>query len=171
MRAAAGDRGIGIAAGLLGLAIIGETLRLPEETLTGGPGTRFLPLLLGAIIAGLGALLAAGRPGGARLPAHGVPGTPGPGAREEEPAAPGAGRREPRRRIWLTLAAVGAYAVAFERLGFLPASPLFLSGLLLAYGERRWPVVAGVAGAATALAYAVFALWLRVPLPAGVLGR
>ena len=52
-----------------------------------------------------------------------------------------------------------------------PQNCPFLAVLLLAYGERRGTVVVTVALAATGVTYALFAVWLHVPLPAGLLGR
>jgi hypothetical protein len=61
--------------------------------------------------------------------------------------------------------------LAFGRLGFLLATVPFLALLLLVYGERRWPVVLAVAVGATGVSYALFAVWLGVPLPPGPFGR
>ena len=69
-----------------------------------------------------------------------------------------------------TLGAIVAYVLALGRLGFLLATAPFLAVLLLAYGERRWPVVLAVALGATGATYALFAVWLGVPLPRGLLG-
>jgi hypothetical protein len=146
-----GGRLVGLGMALLGLVTIALASQLREGTAHGGPGTRFLPVLLGLIVVVLGVAAAA------------QSGTPEPAP--EAPAAGGA-----RRAAW-TLGALVAYVFAFERLGFLLATAPFLAILLLAYGERRWPVVLAVALGATGAAYALFALWLGVPLPAGPLGR
>jgi putative tricarboxylic transport membrane protein len=141
---------MGIAATLVGLVAIALARQLPEGTATGGPGTRLLPTLVALIVAALGAAVAFRPPAAS--------------------AAPGDADRTGPLRLGGTLAATVAYALAFERLGFLVATATFLVVLLPIHGERRWPVVAAVAVGATAATYAVFALWLRVPLPAGVLG-
>lgn len=143
-----GERVMASAASLLGVVAIVETLRLRGSMLTGGPGMRLLPLLLGALITILGAAVAV-RPTGLVPPAF---------------------DRRGRVRVWGTVLAFVLYALAFERLGYVLATAAFLTVILLGYGERRWAVVAAVAVGATALAYAVFATWLRVPLPPGVLG-
>jgi putative tricarboxylic transport membrane protein len=91
---------------------------------------------------------------------------PDAAARATEPLDPGGARRA----IW-TLGAVLGYVVAFGRLGFVLATVPFLAVLLLAYGERRWPVVLAVALGATGVTYTLFAVWLGVPLPPGPLGR
>jgi putative tricarboxylic transport membrane protein len=150
--------GVGGRAVALGLAVLGVgslvlAVGLPQGTEHGGPGTRFLPLLLGGIVVALGVAVAL-RPGG-------------PGG---EPAAERMAPDGRRRALW-TLGAIVAYVLALERLGFLLATAPFLAILLGAYGERRWTVALAVAVAATGATYALFAAWLGVPLPAGLLGR
>jgi len=144
-----GERVMGVAAVLVGVVAIAESLRLTEDTLTGGLGTRFLPLSLGLIIAVLGGAIAlrAARGRAAQAPA-------------------GAGGR---LRIGATLVGLVLYALVFERLGFLISSSAFVALLLVFYGERRWPVVLVVAVGAAVATYAVFARWLGVPLPPGIL--
>lgn len=145
-----GDRLVGLAIALLGLVAVGLGSQLREGTSTGGPGTRFLPVLLGLIVAALGAGIAL------------RPGEPEAG---EAPAPGGVGRV-----VW-TLGALAAYVFAMSRLGFLLATVPFLAVLFLVYGERRWAVVVLVALGATGATYALFAMWLGVPLPPGLLGR
>lgn len=135
---------MGAAMALLGVIAVAGALRLPEALIDEGPGTRFLPILLGLVITVLGAAVAL-------RPAAGAPAT------EADP-----GRW---RRLLVTVLGVVLYVVTFERLGFLAVSALFLAGLLAAYGERRWPVIGAVAAGATVLTYLVFAVWLKVPLP------
>jgi putative tricarboxylic transport membrane protein len=147
---ASGDRAIGAAGVLLGLAAAAEGWRLPAATETGEPGTRLFPIVLGSLIALLSALVVL-RPAG-------------PSA--SSPAADPSGTS----RLWSTVAVLVAYAVAFERLGFPLATPLALGALLAGYGERRWAVLAGVSLGITAATYLVFARWLGAPLPLGILG-
>jgi putative tricarboxylic transport membrane protein len=144
------DRLVGLAVALLGLVAVGLGSQLREGTSTGGPGTRFLPVLLGLIVAVLGAGIAL------------RPGKPEAG---ETPAPGGMGR------VAWTLGALVAYVFAMGRVGFLLATVPFLTVLFLVYGERRWPVVLAVALGATGATYALFAVWLGVPLPPGILGR
>lgn len=141
---------MGVAAVLVGLVAIVEGVRLGEDTLTGGPGSRFLPVVLGSIIAVLGSVIAL---------------RPAPGRPAEAPAAAGG-----RLRIGATLVGLVLYALAFERVGFLLSTATFVALLLAFYGERRWPMVLGVALGIAGVTYAVFAVWLRVPLPPGILG-
>jgi len=144
-----GERVMGVAAVLVGLVAAAESLRLTEDTLTGGLGTRFLPLSLGLIIAVLGGAIAL---------------RPSRGRAAKAPAGAGG-----RLRITATLAGLVLYALVFERLGFLISSSAFVVLLLVFYGERRWPVVLAVAVGAAVATYAVFARWLGVPLPPGIL--
>jgi hypothetical protein len=145
-----GERLVAVAVVLLGLVAVGLGSQLREGTSTGGPGTRFLPVLLGLIVVALGAGIAI-RPG---APADGV--APAPGA---------AGR------VAWTLGALAAYVFAMGHLGFLVATVPFLAVLFRVYGERRWPVVLVAALGATGATYALFGVWLGVPLPPGILGR
>ena len=145
-----GERVMGVAAVLVGVVAIAESLRLTEDTLTGGLGTRFLPLSLGLIIAVLGGAIAL---------------RPARGRAAQAPAGAGG-----RLRIGATLVGLVLYALVFERLGFLISSSAFVALLLVFYGERRWPVVLVVAVGAAVATYAVFARWLGVPLPPGILG-
>jgi len=144
-----GERVMGVAAVLVGVVAIAESLRLTEDTLTGGLGTRFLPLSLGLIIAVLGGAIAL---------------RPARGRAAQAPAGAGG-----RLRIGATLVGLVLYALVFERLGFLISSSAFVALLLVFYGERRWPVVLVVAVGAAVATYAVFARWLGVPLPPGIL--
>src|SRR5438034_11737427 len=78
-----------------------------------------------------------------------------------------------RRHIgafFVTIAAVIAYIVLADKLGFLIIGPLVLLALFLAYGVR--PVTAIIVAIAVTLVihYAFYKL-LRVPLPWGVLTR
>jgi putative tricarboxylic transport membrane protein len=146
-----GGRVVGLAMALVGLVAVGLGSQLREGTATGGPGTRFLPVLLGLIVIVLGAGIAL-RPGASE-------------ATEEVPTPGGAGR------VAWTLGAIVAYVLALGPLGFLLATVPFLAVLFLVYGERRWPVVLAVALGATGATYGLFAVWLGVPLPPGLLGR
>lgn len=60
---------------------------------------------------------------------------------------------------------VAAYCALLPLLHFLPASALFLAGMMLFLGERRWWSIAAVAVAAPLVLYALFALFLGVRLP------
>jgi putative tricarboxylic transport membrane protein len=145
---------MGSAAVALGLAAILMAGGLREGTATGGPGTRFLPVLLGGLMVLLGGIIVLGR-----APAPSPPsGT--------EPTGDG---RLVRPLVVLT--AMACYALLFERLGFLLSTAPALAFLLVVHGERRWGVVVAVSVLASAATYGLFALWLKVPLPSGLLDR
>ena len=133
-----GGRAVGLGMAVVGLVAIVLASGFREGTAHGGPGTRFLPVLLG-------------RDRGRRWEPSSPSGRPLPRA-PAEPLAPGGARR-----VAWTLGAVLGYVLAFERLGFLLATVPFLAMLLLVYGERRWPVVLAVALGATGATYALFA--------------
>ena len=81
-----------------------------------------------------------------------------------EAAAPGgAGRVVDAGRLVAYVLAFGLWVSCW------PLPPSWRS--FLAYGERRWPVVVAVALGATGATYGLFAVWLGVPLPQGLLGR
>ncbi|HZS32860.1 MAG TPA: tripartite tricarboxylate transporter TctB family protein [Methylomirabilota bacterium] len=144
-----GERALGAGFVLVGIAAAALATGFGQGTETGGPTARFFPVLLGLLTTGLGAAIALRAPSGAAAV------TPPEGL----------------LRALGTLVVLFAYLAVFERLGFLLATAPSLALLLVVFGERRWPVVASVAVVATAAAYAVFAVWLGVPLPAGLAGR
>jgi len=144
---------MGAAAAVLGVATAVLSWGLSEGTATGGPGARFLPALLGGLMVLLGAMIVFG-------PARVRPAGTAPAG---EADAGGHGR------ALATVAVMGAYTLLLDRLGFLLATTALLAVLVRMYGERRWAVVLGVAVCATGAAYGLFAGWLRVPLPPGLL--
>ena len=120
-----GSRIMGAAAAVLGAVAVALAWGLEEGTATGGPGARFLPLLLGGLMILLGAMIAFGPDGGQSA-------RPAPAAE----ADPGSGRR-----ALMTVGAMAAYTLLLDRLGFLLATSALLVVLVRAYGERRWVVV------------------------------
>jgi hypothetical protein len=145
---------MGAAAAALGVVTVALASGLSEGTATGGPGTRFLPAILGGLMVLLGAMIAFG-------PARVRPAGPAPAGEAD------AGRSD--GRALATVAVMGAYTLLLDRLGFLLATTALLAVLVRMYGERRWTVVLGVAVCATGAAYGLFAGWLKVPLPPGLL--
>ena len=124
-----------------------EASRYPFGT-PGAPGPGFLPVVLGVVFAilSLALLIRPGRPVEGILP-------PDRGA---------------AIRIVVTIAAIAVAILLFDRLGFLVAGTLLMLVLLLVLDRR--PIRAVVlAPVSTVLVYAVFKVWLRVPLPPGLL--
>ena len=82
--------------------------------------------------------------------------------------------REPKKqlpiRVVLALAALYAYSLVLNTLGFVLAT-FFLVALLFHLGEaRRWWVLLGMSALVTLLAYAIFGRLLHVYFPQGILG-
>lgn len=73
-------------------------------------------------------------------------------------------------RAGLVCIALLGYAISMEYLGFAISTALFLAFLLGPIGTQRWHVVIGFSIVATAAMYAVFKIWLNLPLPSGLLG-
>ena len=74
------------------------------------------------------------------------------------------------RRIGVTLAAMAGFALTLEPLGFLLAAFLSMVALLRAVDAQSWRRIIVIAAAAALVCYLIFARFLGVPLPAGVLG-
>jgi putative tricarboxylic transport membrane protein len=124
-----------------------EASRYPFGSL-GSPGPGFLPVTLGTAFAVLSLVLLI------------RPGRPPEGVLPPDRAA--------AVRIVASVVAIALAIVLLDRLGFLVTGTLLMLALLL-FLDRR-PVRAVVlAPVSVVLVYAVFKVWLRVPLPAGVL--
>ena len=82
--------------------------------------------------------------------------------------------REPKKqlpiRVILALAALFAYSLVLDTLGFIVAT-FFLVAFLFHLGEaRRWWVLIGMSAVVTLFAYVVFGRLLHVYFPQGILG-
>lgn len=139
--------GIGV---LFSLAVCAGALTMPMGT-RANPGPAFLPFWSGLALAGMSLALLA----------HGWLGRGGD--RED-----GAGEE---RRVALVMIGLLGYALALEALGYVPTTFLLLAALARILGQGRWPLALGFAALATVGSWALFGLWLGVPLPSGVLGR
>ena len=120
--------------------------------LDGVPGPGFLPLLISFGVVASGAVLITGA----------IRGT----VRTEDPrwAAPAGWRR-----VGYLLAAMTVSFLLLEELGFLIVTTLFMGAMIYALGERSWRMLATVPVLAAIALYVVFAVWLRVPLPKGII--
>jgi putative tricarboxylic transport membrane protein len=74
------------------------------------------------------------------------------------------------RRIGVTLVAMAGFVLVLEPLGFLLAAFLSMIALLRAVEAQSWRRIIVIAAAAALVSHLVFARFLGVPLPAGVLG-
>jgi len=87
-------------------------------------------------------------------------------------AAPQAGAVSSGDALGRTLPLMGAmvtYVLALQPLGFPVSICLFLLVAIRMFGFRRWLAALGIAAALTAASYVAFVLWLKVPLPLGIL--
>ena len=144
-----------LALALLGGAAIHQAGKLPYGMVR-NPGPGFVPWWTGLTLLGLSLLL-----GLQALDAR----------RARGPGRAGAPARTHRRRVVALLAALALYVVALEPLGY-PLSTFLLVLLMLRPASRRRLVPAlGLALLAAGGSYALFAVWLKVPLPPGPLLR
>ncbi|MDR7522696.1 MAG: tripartite tricarboxylate transporter TctB family protein [Armatimonadota bacterium] len=148
-----------------GSLVVAGARHIPSGVPTDPLGPRAFPMALGAGIACCGALLAA-----ATALFRGQTARPGilADADPDDEAAPGP--FSPGRLI----AAVGAtlgYLAAFEPLGYLITTPLYVVAILLVHGgaARRSLWLAPLL--ITAALYAVFRFGLLIPVPVGLLER
>ena len=74
------------------------------------------------------------------------------------------------RKLALALAGLFGYWFLLGPLGFLLTTLLFMFFLLRFIEPQRWITTLSTTFLTTGLSYAVFRLWLRVPLPKGILG-
>ena len=140
-----------------GLITAALSLQLPIGTVR-APDSGLFPLALGLLLMGLaaghGAQLYLARPKAA-------PGAP--------PAAkPGDGGAT--QRVVLFMGAVVAATVLLVPLGYLLTSFLMMLALLWVLGLRRWHVAGLIAVLSAVACQLIFVRWLKIPLPAGVLG-
>lgn len=70
------------------------------------------------------------------------------------------------RAFWLALAATATFILLLVPAGFIPAACCFFVGYAMVLGYRSWWVLP-IAAVVTAAFYAVFELFLQIPLPKG----
>lgn len=119
----------------------------------GAPGPGFFPTVLAvALVLVATALLGSAWRRRAAVPAAAPP--------------PAAGVR----RVSIVAAAMTAYALVLEPVGFVGATFVLLLVLFRAVQSQRWPLALGGSAAATALSHLLFKTWLGVRLPPGPWG-
>jgi putative tricarboxylic transport membrane protein len=74
------------------------------------------------------------------------------------------------RKVLIALASLVLYAFLLNRLGYLITTFFLMYSLLRLIAHLRRYVAISEAALATFLTYALFKLWLEVPLPRGLLG-
>ncbi len=132
----------------LAVAFSAAALRLYPYSSEGGPGSGFLPFWLGLVMAGLALMLLLRR---ARVSETGFP------------------RGEGRTRLLRVLGLTVAFVALLKPLGMVLATALYLAAVVRLLGRHRGWVAIAVGVVAAAFNYLVFAHWLRVPFPQGVL--
>ena len=133
---------------LVGVAgFLWEASRYPFGSV-GAPGPGFLPVTLGIAfgVLSLVLLIRPGRPPESLLPPD----------------------RAAALRIGASIVAIALAILLLDRLGFLVTGTLLMLTMLLVLDRRPIRAVL-LAPVSVVLVYAVFKVWLRVPLPAGVL--
>ncbi len=117
-----------------------------------GPGPAFLPFWLGVVMALLATLLLVGA------------------LRTRDAGAAWLPSGEGLRRLAIVVGVTVAFVALLNVTGMVIGTVLFLVVLMRYLDRCAWPLTLMVALATAAFIYLVFARWLRVPLPTGVLG-
>lgn len=73
------------------------------------------------------------------------------------------------RQVGVLLAALAAALLLLEPLGFLITTTGFMAIVVFSLGVRHWGTLVLAPVAAAGILYLVFAVWLNVPLPTGLL--
>ncbi len=146
-----------------GGAVVALSGKIPPGVPTDPLGPAAFPTALGAGIGLCGLLL-----GAATLAFRGQPGRAGPLSDADPDEAVEAGPFSPARLVGAVVA-TAAYLIAFEPLGYLIATPLYVAAAMLIHGGagRRTLLVAPLL--VTAALYATFRFGLLIPVPGGVL--
>jgi putative tricarboxylic transport membrane protein len=126
------------------------------------PGPGLFPLIVGLFLVAtaLGCLLqeVLPRKGGGGQPASPLP--------DRDSAAP------PRRNVQKTfqlMALMIGYTLMLKTLGFPVCICAFLVVAIRIFGYRRWVPALAMAAVIAGISYVTFVLWLKVPLPLGIL--
>jgi hypothetical protein len=139
---------------LLGALGLREARRLYvlRESLVAGAvvGDDTFPMIVGAALLVLGGYL--------------ILAAPPPSARVELP------RGAVRRQMLGGAATLVAYWLLVPWLGYTAGTAIASTALYRGMGGYRWPTAVALGALSTALLYMVFRVWLRQPLPSGLLG-
>jgi putative tricarboxylic transport membrane protein len=137
---------------LFGVWFAAVALRNYKYWTATGPGSGFFPFWLGLAMAVLAALLLARA------------------ARATEPGADWLPRGRGAVRFLGVLGSAVAFLVLLPWLGMAVTTLLFLVGILRLLERHSWPAAVTIALGTAVVNWAVFAWWLQVPFPTGVLG-
>jgi len=136
----------------IGAAMLLESMKFPY-LLDGVPGPGFLPRWIALALIGFGLVLTAQGIRARLAPQEAIP----------WPNAAG------WARVGLMLGGLAVALVVLDRLGFLLTTTLFMAVVIFGLGVRSWRMLASVPLVSAIGLYVVFAVWLQVPLPKGVL--
>jgi hypothetical protein len=146
------DRIAGAALLVLGIAFSAGALTHYAYWGENGPGPAFLPFWLGLAMAVLASILLLGA------------------VRSGDRGEPWLPRGEGLRRLVLVFGISVAFVALLKVLGMAVGTVLFLVVLLRGLDRQPWHVTVAVSLAVAAVNYLIFIHWLKVPMPAGVLG-
>lgn len=132
----------------LGVISFLEALRLRDDWL----GAKLMPAAMALALIVLGV-------------SHCLTSVVRPGA--DLPRTAGAPRWRPSAFVF---GALVLFVAALPRIGFLPATALFLLALVRLLGTFSWTTAIALSGAIAIASHVVFRLWLGMPLPRGPLG-
>ncbi|MFD4420582.1 tripartite tricarboxylate transporter TctB family protein [Agromyces sp. NPDC058484] len=143
----------GAVVGVLGVAYTIVALQTqPDPSSASVIGPAVFPTLLGILLVA----------GGAALALTGLRFRPATADETEPPTRDG-------RRLWITLAMLAAYVVAFIPVGYLLSTAAFLMGVTSYFSPRSWKSNIVYAVVFPVIVLVVFEYLLRVPLPEGLL--
>jgi len=145
----------------VGLVYEGMALYMPRGSLA-QPGPGFFPVVIGVflIVTAVGCVLQETL-AGKRDKAQTAP-----------PLSAESGDTHDRRSVHKTfqlLVLMIGYALALKPIGFLISIFLFLVVAIRIFGYRRWLPTLAMTAVIAGLSYIAFILWLKVPLPLGIL--
>jgi putative tricarboxylic transport membrane protein len=133
------------------LAFSAGALKYYEYWGDGGPGPSFLPFWLGIVMAVLAVAMLVRT------------------LRKKNGGEAWLAAGKARNRVLAVIGITIVFVALLKVLGMVVASVLYLA-VLMRYLERNsWPLTAGVSLGAAGINYLVFAYWLRVPFPQGLL--
>ncbi|OHE27880.1 MAG: hypothetical protein A3J94_11105 [Syntrophus sp. RIFOXYC2_FULL_54_9] len=148
---------------ILAVGLVYEIMavKMPQGRLS-YPGPGLFPMIIGIFLIAttLGCLLQEilPRKSGETRPASPLPG--------QDSAAPG--DRNVRKTFQLMALMVG-YTLTLKPLGFLISICAFMAVAIRIFGYRRWVPALAMSAVITAISYVSFVVWLKVPLPLGIL--
>ena len=145
----------------VGLVYGGVAMNMPQGSLA-YPGPGLFPMVVGVflIATALGCLLQEVLP---RMRAKDAAASALQNEASAEPE-----EREVKKTVQLTALMIG-YIFVLKPLGFPLAICAFLALAIRIFGYRRWLPTLAMAAIITAISYISFMVWLKVPLPLGIL--